>query len=279
MGAAMARRIGAHTDHELVLYNRTRAKADAVAADTGGVVVGTLAEAAAGGEVLVVSLSDDDALRAAYRGDDGLVAGLRAGTVVCDTSTVDPETVRELAPEVTAAGASLVDAPVSGSVPVVERGELTVMAGGDPVAVEKAALVLEAFSRQTFHLGEVGAGATMKLVVNSMVAAINSAVSEALVLAERAGLDRRSTYDVLMSSAAGAPYLHYKESAFVDPESAPVAFDLAMVAKDQDLIHTLATRVGASMPQGDANRACVAAAIEAGFGAADMSRLAEYLRR
>lgn len=274
----MARRIAGQTEHELVLHNRSRAKADAVAHDTGGTVTDSPAEAAAV-DVVVVSLSDDDALRAAYRGPGGLVAGLRAGTVVCDTSTVDPETMRELAPEVAAAGAFLIDAPVSGSVPVVERGELTVMAGGDAAALEKAAPVLEAFAKQTFHLGEVGAGATMKLVVNSMVAALNSAVSEALVLAERSGLDRRTTYDVLLSGAAGAPYLHYKEAAFVDPESVPVAFDLAMVAKDQDLIHALAERVGARMPQGDANRACVAAAVAAGFGAADMSRLADYFRR
>lgn len=278
MGAAMARRVHDHTDAELVLYNRSADKAKAVADDTGAEVAATPAAAAEGVDVVVVSLADDAAILDAYRGDDGLIAGLAAGAVVCDTSTVDPETMRELAPEVRAAGAELLDTPVSGSVPVVEQGELTVMVGGSADALAVAQPVLDAFSKQTFHLGDIGAGATMKLVVNSMVAAINSALSEALVLAERAGLDREATYDVISSSAAGSPYVGYKRDAFVDPENAPIGFTLALVAKDQGLIHALAERVGASLPQGTANQACVEAAVAAGLGERDMSALAEYLR-
>jgi 3-hydroxyisobutyrate dehydrogenase-like beta-hydroxyacid dehydrogenase len=278
MGAAMARRLAAESNHQLIVFNRGRDKALEIAPEIGADVAESARAAAAAAEVVLVSLADDAAVLATYRGDDGLLAGLREGIVVCDTSTVAPATMRALDPDVSDRGARLLDTPVSGSVPVVQQGQLTVMVGGDAEALAVAQPVLDAISKQTFHLGAVGAGSTMKLVVNSMVAALNSAVSEALVLAERAGLDRALTYDVLMSSAAGAPYVHYKQAAFLEPEAAAVAFNLALVAKDQGLIQQLAEQVGAPMPQADANRGSVAAAVDAGWGDADMSALASYLR-
>lgn len=278
MGAAMVGRLCA-ADMSVVVYNRTPDKAEAVAARHGATVAATAREAVAAADVVVVSLADDAALRDAYGGDDGLLAGVRDGVVVCDTSTVAPETVRELAPLVAGRGGSLLDTPVSGSVPLVERGELTVMAGGDAAALDVARPALDHLARAVFHLGDVGAGAAMKLVVNGVVFALNLAVSEALVLAERAGIDRAATYDVLAASAVGAPYVHYKQDAFVRPQDAPVAFSLDLVAKDQRLIDDLATAAGADLPQGDATREVVAAAVAAGLGGRDMSAVAEFLRR
>src|SRR5207342_762492 len=101
-------------------------------------------------------------------GPDGLVAGLRPGTVVADTSTIAPDTVRALSSDVAAAGAALVDTPVSGSVPSVRAGTILVMAGGDVDAVERARPALESFAQRIILLGPVGAGATMKLAVNAM---------------------------------------------------------------------------------------------------------------
>ena len=277
MGAAMVGRLRAG-GVDVVAYNRTRARAEAVASRQGATVAATAREAVDAADVVLVSLADDAALRAAYSGADGLLAGVRPGAVICDTSTVAPATVRELAPAVAERGGSLLDVPVSGSVPLVERGELTVMVGGDRPALEVAWPVLDRLARAIFHLGEVGAGATMKLVVNSAIFALNAAVSEAVVLAERAGVDREATYDVLAASAVGAPYVHYKRDAFVRPDETPVAFSLDLVAKDQELIDALAESVGASMPQGDATRDLVAAAIATGLGAQDMSALAAYLR-
>lgn len=128
------------------------------------------------------------------------------------------------------------------------------------------------------HLGDVGAGATMKLVVNAMVHALNVSLSEAFVLALKAGLDRERVYDVLEASAVGAPFVHYKRTAFVDPAGAPVAFSLDLVAKDLRLISGLAADVGARMDQSDTNHRLVAEAVTAGLGERDMSALAQYLR-
>ena len=116
------------------------------------------------------------------------------------------------------------------------------------------------------------------MAVNALVHAINTALSEALVLAEKAGVDRALVYEVLIAGAGGAPFVHYKEDAFLHPESAPVAFSLDLVTKDLGLIPDLAGRVGAPMSQASANLAVAAAAIEAGLGDRDMSVISDYLR-
>ncbi len=277
MGSAMAKRL-AEQGFDLVVFNRTRSKAEQVAEATGAEVADDAAAAAAAAEVVVSSLADDAALLELYRQDQGLLAGLGPGKIVVETSTVDPDTVRSLEREVSAKGAVLLDAPVSGSVPAVESGTLTFMVGGDPDALEKVRPVLEALGSKIFHLGPVGAGATVKLAVNSIVHAINVALSEALVLAERAGVERSRAYDVFASSAAAAPFVHYKRAAFERPEEAGVAFSLDLVAKDLDLILGLAGKVGAPMAQAEITRRVTARAIEAGYGNADMSAVASYLR-
>ncbi|HET7279849.1 MAG TPA: NAD(P)-dependent oxidoreductase [Dermatophilaceae bacterium] len=273
MGAAMVGRL-AGAGHAVSVYNRTRDKAEAVASQHHAAVAPTAREAVRDVDVVVVSLADDAAVRSAYLGPHGLVAGLASGQVVAETSTVDPETVRELAGAVAARGAQLIDTPVSGSVSTVEAGGLLVMAGGDVQALDRARPVLEAFATRIVHLGDLGAGATMKLVVNAMVHALNAALSEALVLAERAGIDREAAYDVIASSAVAAPFVAYKRESFLHPEQAPVAFALDLVAKDLALADALARRLGAPMPLLAANREVVRAAVEAGLGSADLSALA-----
>jgi 3-hydroxyisobutyrate dehydrogenase/2-hydroxy-3-oxopropionate reductase len=277
MGAAMVGRL-ARAGHAVTVYNRTGAKAESVAATYGLPVAATPRQAATAADVVLVSLADDAAVRAAYLGPDGLVAGLRPGAVVAETSTVDPDTVRALAPDVLAAGAVLADTPVSGSVSVVEAGELLVMAAGDESAVDTLRPVLGAFARRVLYLGPLGAGATMKLAVNSLVHALNIALAEALVLAEKAGVERSAAYEVFASGATGAPFVLYKRQAYEHPEDAAVAFALDLVAKDLDLAAGLAARVGARVPQLSANRAVVQRALDAGLGAADLSAVASVFR-
>src|SRR5215213_3954098 len=278
MGSAMGARV-AGAGHDLVVFNRTRSRADDLAQQTGAQVADNARDAAASAEVCLVSLADDAAVTATYLDDSGLIGGLQPGAVVCDTSTVAPATIGGLAPLVAQQGAILIDTPVSGSVSTVESGTLTVMVGGDHDALDRARPVLEAFAKSIFHMGDVGAGATMKLVVNSLVHSLNVAVSEALVLAENAGLDREITYDVFEAGAAGAPYVKYKRAAFLSPGKVPVAFSLALVGKDQQLIHDLAEQTQTRMDQAEASRQLVAEAIGAGLGERDISEVAEFLRK
>jgi 3-hydroxyisobutyrate dehydrogenase-like beta-hydroxyacid dehydrogenase len=119
----------------------------------------------------------------------------------------------------------------------------------------------------------------MKLAINSLIHSLNVAVSEALVLAEKAGLDREIVYDIFEAGATGAPYVKYKRQAFLKPGDVPVAFSLGLVAKDWELIHDLAQQVGARIDQAEASRELVAEAVQAGMGERDISEVAVFLRR
>jgi 3-hydroxyisobutyrate dehydrogenase-like beta-hydroxyacid dehydrogenase len=274
MGGAMVgtlRRAG----FDVVVWNRERAKADEVAGATGAAVVESPSDALAEADLALTSLADDAAVEAVYA---DAVEGFHPGQVVLEMSTIAPQTVLGIAPAVRARGAALLDAPVSGSVPVVERGELLIMVGGDADALDRARPMLEALSSRVIHVGELGAGATTKLAVNALVHGLGVALAESLVLAERAGVERSTAYEVFASGAAAAPFVLYKRAAFERPDETPVAFRLDLVAKDLDLILALAGRVGAPMPQAVSNRDEIGSALAAGLGERDMSVLAEYLR-
>ncbi len=277
MGAAMAGTL-ARAGFGVTLYNRTRERAEAVAGELGATVSRSAAEAAHTADVIISIVADDDAVRSSYLAADGLVEGLAPGKVVLEMSTIDPSTVAEVRPPVERTGAALLDAPVSGSVSLVETGSLTIMVGGDAGALETARPVIDALAAKVYHLGESGNGSTMKLAVNGLVHAINQALSEALVLAERAGVPRSQAYEVFANSAAGAPFVAYKRQAFLEPDTAPVAFSLDLVVKDLELILGLADRVGAPMPQGIANLGVARDAVAKGYAQRDMSALAELLR-
>jgi 3-hydroxyisobutyrate dehydrogenase/2-hydroxy-3-oxopropionate reductase len=274
MGGAMVRTLR-RAGFDVVAWNRDRGKCRAVAHTSGAEVAEGAAEAASAADVAITSLADDAAVEAVYADAS---KGFHAGQVVLEMSTIAPETVRKVARSVQGRGATMLDAPVSGSVPVVERGELLIMVGGDPDALDRARPVLEALSSTIIHVGELGTGATMKLAVNALVHGLAVALSESLVLAERAGVERTTAYEVFASGAAAAPFVLYKRAAFERPDGTPVAFSLDLVAKDLDLILALAERVGAPMPQADTNREEVRAALAAGMGESDMSALAGYLR-
>lgn len=277
MGSAMARTL-ARAGFDVTLWNRDRTKAQAVADAIGASVADTPGSAAANAGMVVTSLADDAAVRAVYLDDDGVVSGIGPGTVAVETSTIDPETVRQVGAAVDATGAGLVDAPVSGSVSTVEAGQLTIMAGGDPADIARARPVLEPLAARIIEVGARGSGAVAKLAVNCLVHGLNVALSESLVLAEKAGLERAVAYEVFASGAGGAPFVQYKREAYEHPESAPVAFSLDLVAKDLELITGLGQRVGAPMEQANAGLTIVREAISRGLGDRDLSAVAVSLR-
>ena len=283
MGRPMAVNLVA-AGHDIVVWNRTAAVAESfVEEHPAATAAPSPAAAVADAEVVVTMLADDAALLATYDGADGVLAGLagRPGgsdVVAVDMSTVSPPTVTDLAARLRATGHALVDAPVSGSVPAATAATLTIMAAGDAAAVERALPVLEVLGATVVRVGGSGAGTAMKLALNSVLHGLNAGLSEALVLAERAGVERTAAYDVLLSSVVAAPYVGYKRDAFVEPDAAPAAFLLRLAAKDLRLALELADRVGAVMPQARTNLVGVEEAAAAGYGERDMSALAAYLR-
>jgi 3-hydroxyisobutyrate dehydrogenase-like beta-hydroxyacid dehydrogenase len=277
MGGAMAatlRRGG----FEVVVWNRTASRAEATASASGASVAPSAGEAVGAADVAISSLADDDAVLDVWAGGGGAADGLHDGQVVLEMSTIAPRTVHRIRPAIAERGGVLLDAPVSGSVPVVEKGELTIMVGGDADALGRVRAVLDALASKVFHVGALGAGATVKLAVNALVHAIDVGLSEALVLAERAGVDRTAVYDVFAAGAAAAPFVLYKRPAFEHPDEVPVAFSLDLMAKDLDLILELASEVGARVDQAARNREIVGQALDAGFAGRDMSAVASFLR-
>ncbi|MBQ0851855.1 NAD(P)-dependent oxidoreductase [Streptomyces sp. BH-SS-21] len=264
--------------HAVVVTNRTRERALDVADETGARVAGCPREAAESADIVIVSLADDTAVREVYHGPDGLLAGLSPGVTVLETSTIAPSTVTSLVPRVLERGAVLLDTPVSGSVELAARGELTVLAGGSRTALDQVRPVIDVLATRVLHFGDSGRGSVMKLVVNSLLLSLGTALAESLVLAERAGIDREAAYDAFTRSAAAAPFVLYNKDNFVTPRDAPIHMTLALVAKDLTLVNALASSVGAPMAQLEASRALIDRALAAGLGEHDGSVLAEFLR-
>jgi 3-hydroxyisobutyrate dehydrogenase/2-hydroxy-3-oxopropionate reductase len=277
MGAAMAATLD-RAGFELIVWNRDQEKAKRVGNLLSAEVADTPADALAKANIALTSLANDHAVRSVYLGENGIVSGLRPGVVALEMSTIDPQVIIEVGHAVDAKGASLLDAPVSGSVSTVEQGALTIMVGGEPSVVETARPVLEALAARIVETGKRGSGSATKLAVNALVHGLNVALSEALVLAEKAGVERSVAYEVFASGAGGAPFVQYKREAYEHPESAVVAFSLDLVAKDLELIIGLGDRVGATMDQAEAELEIVRRAIAAGMGDRDLSAVAVLLR-
>lgn len=276
MGAPMARNVlGA--GFPLRVWNRTPA-ATAPLVEAGAEQATDPRALAADADVLVTMLADAAAAEAVLLGEDGALPALSPGTVVLEMSTIGPHSVRRLAEAAALRGVDVLDAPVSGSVTMAEAATLTAMVGGDADALERARPVLEAMTARQLHVGPSGAGATMKLAVNSVIALTNQAVSEALVLAEAAGIPREVAYDVLGSSAVASPFVQYKREAFLDPDAAPVAFTTAMLQKDVSLALALARDVQVPLPAVGAVNELLTLARALGWGDDDLVRVADTLR-
>ena len=169
-------------------------------------------EVAEAADIVFTSVPDDDVLEAVASGPDGILAGLAADQIWVDMSTVSPHASRELAERVRAQGAAMLDAPVSGSVPQVQTGTLTIMVGGDEHAYARVEPVLRELGTPT-HVGENGQGLVLKLAINISLAVQMLAFSEGLLLAERSGIDRGLAIDVMTQSPIGSPMLKARAAA------------------------------------------------------------------
>lgn len=277
MGLPMAGNV-LRAGHELTVFNRTASRCDPLR-DDGATVATSAAEAVRGAEVLVTMLADPAAVESQVLGDEGVLSAAPDGLVWLEMSTIGPTAAREFAARAAAAGTRMLDAPVSGSVVVAEAAALVSMVGGDGEALERARPVLEAMTRAHFHLGGAGAGAAMKLAVNVMIASQTVAISEALVLAEAAGIERADAYEVIAAGALASPFVDYKKAAFLDPDGTPAAFALDLMRKDLKL--ALEQGEAAGLPLLGAGAAAEAVTLAAGLegGDEDLVRVADALRR
>jgi 3-hydroxyisobutyrate dehydrogenase-like beta-hydroxyacid dehydrogenase len=181
-------------------------------------------------DVVFTSIPGDEVLELIAGGPDGILAGLSAAKVWVDMSTVSPSASRELADRVRALGSQLLDAPVSGSVPQVQAGTLTIMVGGDEDAYARVEPLLRELGTPT-HIGENGQGLVLKLAINISLAVQTLALSEGLLLAEHAGVDPEVALQVMTQSPIGSPMLKARATMFLDPP-AHAWFDVDLMQKD-----------------------------------------------
>jgi 3-hydroxyisobutyrate dehydrogenase-like beta-hydroxyacid dehydrogenase len=245
MGGRIAKRL-LDAGHAVTGYNRTRSKA-AWLFEHGLRLAETPRAAAEASEIVCSMVTDTNALLAVFDGPDGILAGLDKGKVYADMSTVSPAVSRELAAKVAEVGAGMLDCPISGSPSTVEKGEASVMVGGDEAALERALPVLEAVGASVIHVGANGQAVLMKTAINLSLAVQFAAFSEGLLIAEKGGIPRDVAVRAFMASVVASPSLAYR-APFVDELPDPAWFGVGMMQKDMLLALESGRNLGVPMP-------------------------------
>jgi len=234
-------------------------------------------EVADAADVVFTSLPDDGVLELVASGPDGILAGLTADKIWIDMSTVSPRASRALAERAYERGAAMLDAPVSGSVPQVQAGTLTIMVGGDEQAYRRVEPILRELGTPT-HIGENGQGLVLKLAINISLAVQILAFSEGLLLAERAGIDRQLAIDVMTDSPIGSPMLKARAGLLLDlPDEA--WFDVGLMQKDVVLALDTARELHVPLPSAAAADELLTVARALGYEQRDLAALFEVLAR
>lgn len=246
MGYPMAGHL-AKAAHEVKVYNRTTAKAEAWVAEHGGAMGKTPAEAAKGADMVMACVGNDDDLRAVCTGDDGAFATMSEGAIFVDHTTVSAKVTEEMNQAATAAGLSFVDAPISGGQAGAENAQLVVMCGGDQAAYDAAEPVIDAYAKLCKRLGESGAGQLTKMVNQICIAGLVQGLSEGLHFAEKAGLDGRAVVDVISGGAAGSWQMANRYETMID-DKFDHGFAVDWMRKDLGICLATANETGASLP-------------------------------
>ncbi len=249
------------------------------AREAGAVASADLRALATRSDTVVISLPDAPALRAACVGDAGLISNLPEGAVVCDTSTVDPASAREMATLAKAAGVSFLDCPVSGGPPGAQAATLTIMVGGEGAALERARPVLEAIGKKIVHCGDSGNGQAAKLVNQALVAAHTVAAMEALLVGRKAGLSLDTMYSILQTSSGRSWMLENHLSKHALAGNYEPGFALDLMFKDLRLFVETATRLQSPALIGATALQIYNAARAAGHGKLDQTVVARELER
>jgi L-threonate 2-dehydrogenase len=243
---------------------------------SGGTALSSAREAAERADVVVTSLPGS---QAALDVCQELAAGARAGLIVVETSTLPHEVKESCRDLVSAAGAELLDCPLSGTGAQALVRDVVVFGSGDEAAFERARAVMETFSRSVRYLGPFGSGSTMKLVANLLVAVHNAATAEAFALGEAAGLDPQQIYDTVRDGAGNSVIFEKRGQLMVDRAYRPATAKVSMFVKDTGLIADYAGRLGLDLPVLAATRPLYDRAVERGFADADAAALLETLER
>ena len=245
MGGGMAANL-VRADFEVTVWNRTASRMAAVT-DLGASAAGSAREVAEQSSVVLICVSDTPDVVAVTEGPDGILAGLAAGSVVVDHSTISPSETRRLAALAEEAGGSWLDGPVSGGSEGAELGTLSIMVGGEASDLERVRPYLEAMGKTITHTGPVGSGQMVKLVNQVLVVVNMLAASEALLLAEAGGLDLDATLSAVTGGAAGSWMLANRGPQIIARDWRP-GFTVDLQQKDLRLVLEAADELGVPIP-------------------------------
>ena len=246
MGYPMAGHLQAK-GHEVTVYNRTPAKAEAWVKEHGGSMAATPREAAEDAEFVMTCVGNDDDLRSVCTGKDGAFAGMGEGTVLVDHTTVSAKVTRELAAIAAGGGIGYVDAPISGGQAGAQNGQLSVMCGGEPAVFDRAAPVIDAYAKICRRLGDVGAGQITKMCNQIAIAGLVQGLSEALHFAQKAGLDGAKVVEVISQGAAGSWQMQNRYQTMLD-DHFEHGFAVDWMRKDLGICLATGNEIGASLP-------------------------------
>jgi 3-hydroxyisobutyrate dehydrogenase-like beta-hydroxyacid dehydrogenase len=246
MGHPMAGHL-ARAGHQVTVYNRTAAKAEAWAKEYGGTFAATPAAAAAGAEIVFACVGNDDDLRSVVQSETGAFAGMQAGAIFVDHTTASAEVARELHAEAVGRGLQFVDAPVSGGQAGAVNGALTVMCGGEAAPFESIRPVALAFAKAVTLVGAPGAGQLAKMVNQICIAGLVQGLSEAIAFGQKAGLDMKQVLDVIGKGAAQSWQMDNRGKTMVDDQF-NFGFAVDWMRKDLGLVLDEARRNGAKLP-------------------------------
>ncbi|WP_103256322.1 NAD(P)-dependent oxidoreductase [Tabrizicola aquatica] len=246
MGFPMAGHLAAK-GHDVAVYNRTPAKAQAWAAQHKGRTAATPREAAKGAEFVFACVGNDDDLRAVCTGPDGAFAGMTPGAILVDHTTVSAKVTRKLAAQAAAMGLAFVDAPVSGGQAGAENGQLSIMCGGDPADYARAEPVMAAYARICRLLGPSGSGQLAKMVNQICIAGLMQGLSEALAFGQKAGLDGEKVVEVISQGAAGSWQMMNRHKTMLKDEF-DFGFAVDWMRKDLGICLDTAEEIGARLP-------------------------------
>ena len=276
MGRAIQARL-ADRGVEVIGWDRD-AVAMQAAADNGMTVAAHPRAVADGAEGTVISIiTEDNGVRAIFRGKDGFLSGDVRGMLFIEMSTLQPATGRELAPLVEAKGARLIESPVLGTIPSVHEGKLFSLAGGRAEDIDRARVVLDKLTRRIAHMGPHGSGYAMKLAVNLGLGAYIQALSESLALGTKQGLSLDQMLDVLKEAPTATGWLHSKIPVLLGAQ-ADVTLDIRTMRKDIMSAVATGARSGVPMPLSAGTLASFSAAVAGGAGDGDLAVLAKFVR-
>lgn len=270
MGSRIVKRL-LDAGHEVYGYNRTRAKAESLI-QAGMHWKNSPKEVAQAADITLSMVADTAALSSITYGKDGILAGLSAGKIYVDMSTVSPETTRIVARRVTDSGAEMLDAPVSGSVSAVESGTLIIYVGGSKEALEKVRIVFEQLSQKIIYVGATGQAVSMKIAINLNIAPQLISLFEGVLLAERSGIPRAEALDGLLNSVAASTAMKYR-APFILKMPDEVWFSAAMMKKDIQLALDLGKELGVTLKTAELAKEMLTKAIEMGWGDEDFAVL------